>query len=1402
MKKRLLAVFMALCLTIGVLPISVVAVETENLMMTVGDTRTIDCGRWAGLDPVGVDEYWKNSDYRFVQITNYNYLGGEVTFKAISPGTTTIILYKDKGQTQVDKVWKVTVEEDHKEGVYYIFGEKRDSFTFSKASSNVEVAYSYIVDQSNNACSDLIPLELGETIRLPGTAGDYPVAFYVRASKGYVPAGSSFECAGSQGYYDPIGTNSSLPMAQQAKDQGYTKEFSFSSRKSGYPDREFKITATPVKVSVQYDGGASDATNVPQNNSLTYAHKNVTEISNHVITVSDQRPTRTGYVFMGWKISTDGIRLSTRETYQSGEQIELNDNTWLSADKENAIVTFTAQWEKDDNNDGIPDIYQATVTYCVENGTWNGTDSEPKQEVFDLWEKNSDGTWSKIHPAPTLSNTIPTGMTANSGYEGGRWSDTISGDTPVKTNITYTYSFAAKQTYTLTYDASGGYWGTAENPVTQKKETGLPTAQDANSWHTLIYCDTSESAVCPAPVHDLISENGKEIKVLFVGWSLAEEMNGKVLGKDDQPDGLINTGKILMDQSHTVYAVWAKDTNGNGRPDYQETNITVTFDPGAGVCSGTKDFILQPFPNQAQFFYPPTVTPPQDQTLVNWTLQGNTEKALGKQEPFTYDSIFALTGGQDEVTFVANYQAEETITITPVSMTVYMGGTGYTGVVEDQTGDIVTAENNGFPEPGFIVTLPESLKNVAVTDLTLRYMDQAAGQNYQWKFKPYDGENGSSTIYRIVPTDTTEKRSVRIQFTNAATGEIFHSDTFAAGRNLNQTLKMEVYGEGIESDKVSFLYNGQSYGIAVGEATLTVRGTTSAVLFSNDENSAQALPQFIAPAETTYTINGSEVKVANAEGVALLFDDILNSEGTTDRIDLLKTRATNYFQAQNISASTGNIFTYQFKYLDLVDTNNGNAWVNADKDVTVYWPLPDNADTATVRVLHYRGVDRSDSDADIAEIIKNCTVEDMQATVENGFAKFTVSSGNFSPFALVWETKAPDPGSVTLTYYPNGGSGSANVYTYTKGTSTTAMGNMFSRGYYVFTGWNTAANGSGTAYAPGAAITLNGNMELYAQWRYVGGNSDSGSSDSDDSDDYTLYYHSNFGSDKRFYQSGDDSRMKVRDYDDMSFLPQREGYIFLGWNTREDGRGEDYEPGDTYRLLNSTAHLYAQWEKDGFTLDETGVSRWLETEEHNAYLSGYPDGTFGPDKNMTRAEVAQMFYALLKDKNVAVTASFSDVPADAWYARAVNTLASLGMLGGYPDGTFRPDAPITRAEFTAIALAFAYDPADASCSYTDVSAGAWYYTYVAQATTYGWIGGYPNGTFRPNNSITRAEVCVIVNNMLGRSADERYVDRNGDELVSFSDLNDNHWAYYTIMEATNTHDHTKDGSEEVWETIP
>ena len=126
------------------------------------------------------------------------------------------------------------------------------------------------------------------------------------------------------------------------------------------------------------------------------------------------------------------------------------------------------------------------------------------------------------------------------------------------------------------------------------------------------------------------------------------------------------------------------------------------------------------------------------------------------------------------------------------------------------------------------------------------------------------------------------------------------------------------------------------------------------------------------------------------------------------------------------------------------------------------------------------------------------------------------------------------------------------------------------------------------------------------------------------------------------------------------------------------------------------------------------------------------------------------------------------------------------------------DSPITRAEFCVIALAFAYEPENAVCYFGDVSRSDWFYTYVAQAASYGWIGGYTNGNFGPNDRITRAQVTTIVNNMLGRAADRDYVIDHQADLVQFTDLTRAHWGYFQIMEATNAHDYTKSNGTENW----
>ena len=276
---------------------------------------------------------------------------------------------------------------------------------------------------------------------------------------------------------------------------------------------------------------------------------------------------------------------------------------------------------------------------------------------------------------------------------------------------------------------------------------------------------------------------------------------------------------------------------------------------------------------------------------------------------------------------------------------------------------------------------------------------------------------------------------------------------------------------------------------------------------------------------------------------------------------------------------------------------------------------------------------------------------------------------------------------------------------------------------------------------------------------------------------------------------------------------RRSNYRFTGWTTSSGGRFANASSASTtFTMPAADTTITANWTYSGggggssddddepdqpADPGDTGVSDLLNTEDHIQYLFGYPDGTFGPENNMTRAEVAQMFYNLLLDQDVEITKTFDDVPANAWYTKAVNTLASLDIISGVGDNKFEPERSITRAEFTAMAMKFAVGGEEGENIFSDVDEDDWFYDAVVNSIQYGWIHGYGDGTFRPNNPITRAEVTAIVNNMLGRAADEDFVDEHAEELTQFSDI-EKHWAYYHIVEATNDHDSTKPSSGENW----
>lgn len=205
------------------------------------------------------------------------------------------------------------------------------------------------------------------------------------------------------------------------------------------------------------------------------------------------------------------------------------------------------------------------------------------------------------------------------------------------------------------------------------------------------------------------------------------------------------------------------------------------------------------------------------------------------------------------------------------------------------------------------------------------------------------------------------------------------------------------------------------------------------------------------------------------------------------------------------------------------------------------------------------------------------------------------------------------------------------------------------------------------------------------------------------------------------------------------------------------------------------------------------VSDLLETEAHSSYVSGYKNGSFRPEGKITRAETAQLFYSLLKDKPN-LTASFSDVPEAAWYSTQVRALASLGAISGYPSGEFRPNRNITRAEFVSIAARFSA-PLTGEAGFSDVGQ-SWATPAITSAVAHGWIRGYKDGTFRPDAPITRAEAVTILNAMLGRTPDSRMVTLYF--AVEFSDVSRSYWAYPQICEAATSHEYTLQNGKEAW----
>lgn len=353
------------------------------------------------------------------------------------------------------------------------------------------------------------------------------------------------------------------------------------------------------------------------------------------------------------------------------------------------------------------------------------------------------------------------------------------------------------------------------------------------------------------------------------------------------------------------------------------------------------------------------------------------------------------------------------------------------------------------------------------------------------------------------------------------------------------------------------------------------------------------------------------------------------------------------------------------------------------------------------------------------------------------------------------------PSTYTITYDSNGGEGGMSE---TVSSSTYTLLNENSSGIsnsgYSFYCWNTATDGSGTTYKAGDVIALTGDLTLYAQWITK--------------EEFRIIYDPNGGSGRLtviIEVIGGTYNHTVLSADEARI--SRQNYSFIEWNTEPDGNGVCCQPGDLMTITGSIT-LYAQW------------NAW-----HLHYVNGYEDDTFRPENDITRAEAAQMICNLMQINGVDTTILsdtpwFPDVKSGIWYYNAVTYLTEQGIIEGYEDGTYRPEDKITRAEFTALIARYAeLTVSNTSSGFSDVLSGYWASGYICAAVSDGYVDGYDDGTFRPENKIIRAEVVTMLNRLDGRDVDtENYTGLT----MPFSDVTNKHWAYDHILEASVDHE--------------
>ena len=389
----------------------------------------------------------------------------------------------------------------------------------------------------------------------------------------------------------------------------------------------------------------------------------------------------------------------------------------------------------------------------------------------------------------------------------------------------------------------------------------------------------------------------------------------------------------------------------------------------------------------------------------------------------------------------------------------------------------------------------------------------------------------------------------------------------------------------------------------------------------------------------------------------------------------------------------------------------------------------------------------------------------------------------------------------TVTYHRNGADSGETVdsRSYIFGDLAVVSENGYVRDGHSFVGWNTQRDGSGTHHVPGSSITVTDHIHLYAQWtrNSSGDDDDTGYTlrlTKLDAGDGTPLSGAKF----ELWRVGTRSDTRLGVYE-----TNRYGWTQAEVSQSGDYYWVETVPPEGYRL-GGGKHPTNTGKNSRITVYNTEAAvPALFTDNHYAYIVGGPDGTVRPNDSMTRAGVATIFFRLLKDSvrdaNLLTSNTYTDVLGGHWANTAISTMTGLDIVRGYDAAAFGPGDPITRAQFAAICARFDTGKSNGSRTFSDIK-GHWAKAYIERAAELGWISGFQDGTFRPDAYITRAQAVTMINRMLNRVPEDPSDLLPG--MNVWPDCRPGDWFYLAIQEATNSHDHRhKADSYETWTSL-